>query len=99
MQMALSAYRIFRKDGDDGARPPLRVKVAIALEHRQAIAFTLNPEDALTTRKPRTPIPLDRVMDLPMHTAVQFPASMCDLTVGDLPGEPLKVDLTVEFHP
>ncbi|KAH8046517.1 hypothetical protein JL720_16380 [Aureococcus anophagefferens] len=49
MQMALSAYRIFRKDGDDGARPPLRVKVAIALEHRQAIAFTLNPEHALTT--------------------------------------------------
>ncbi|KAH8045291.1 hypothetical protein JL721_12660 [Aureococcus anophagefferens] len=99
LRMALSAYRIFRKDGDDGARPPLRVKVAIALEHRQAIAFTLNPEDALTTRKPRTPIPLDRVMDLPMHTAVQFPASMCDLTVGDLPGEPLRVDLTVEFHP
>ena len=99
MRVAVAAYRIFRKNCDDHITPPLRVKVAIALEHSQAIAFTLNPEDALTTHKPRRPIPLDRIMDLPMHTAVCFPASLCDLTVGDTAGEPLKVDLTIEFHP
>lgn len=97
MSYAIAAHRIFRQNNDDAEDLPRQIRIAIALEQRQAIAVTLSPEDALTTRKPCQPIPLDRLMDRPMYNSITFPAHWGNLTMGEDEDTALKIDLRIEF--
>jgi len=95
MIMSFGVYRIYKAaHADDDDDRPLRCQVAVNLQDRQGVAFTLNATDALTERRPRRQIPLDAVCEQKMESFLSFPATLCDLGLTE---EGYAMELVLKF--